>query len=138
MSGGKEDSASLLRAMKQVKKVFTRSGRQRNPNPRYGEQGGAGGGRGGGRGRGRGGGGDFDPPPSASGDVAPELFLEGPSRDEVEAEAESRDEADSRHELEELVPPKKLSTRGEAGVPDERMEPRTQEAKALIIPDGVE
>ena len=133
MSGGKEDSASLLRAMKQVKKVFTRSGRQRTPNPRYADQGGAGGGRGGGRGRGAGGG-DFDPPPSASGDVAPELFLEGPSTDE----AESRDEADSRHELEELVPPKKLPTRGEAGVPDERMEPRTQEAKALIIPDGVE
>jgi hypothetical protein len=78
---------------------------------------------------------DFDPPPSPSGDVAPELFLEGPSRDaEADSthESESRDEADSTHE------PKKLSNRGETGVPDERKEPRTQEAKTLIIPDGVE
>lgn len=76
---------------------------------------------------------DFDPPPSASGDVAPELFLEGPSTDEAEAEAEGqfRDEA-------ELVPPRKLRTRGESGVPEERKEPRTHEAKALIIPDGLE
>ena len=84
---------------------------------------------------------DFAPPPSPSGDVAPELFLEGPSRDaEADSthESESRDEADSTHQLDELVPPKKLSNRGETGVPDERKEPRTQEAKTLIIPDGVE
>ena len=84
---------------------------------------------------------DFDPPPSASGDVAPELFLEGPYRAEAETETESRDEWDSRHELEvmeEEALPKKLKTRGESRVPDERKEPKTQEAKTLIVPDGVE
>ena len=79
---------------------------------------------------------DFEPPPSASGDVAPELFLEGPSRDE--AETESRDEADSRHEMEgrrdeEALPPKKLRTRGEAGVPDERKEPKTRRRSPLLF-----
>ena len=97
---------------------------------------------GGGGGRGRGGGGrggvDFEPPPSASGDVAPSLFLEGSSRPQAETEAESRDESDStQEELNEETLPKKLRTRGESCVPDERKEPKTQEAKTLIIPDGV-
>ena len=86
---------------------------------------------------------DFEPPPSANGEVAPELFLEeGPSRDE--AEMESRDEADSRQETEtesrdeveeDALPPKKRP-HGEAGVP--RDEPKTQAAKYFIIPDDVE
>ena len=80
---------------------------------------------------------DFDPPPSASGDVAPELFLEGPSTDEAEAETEAEAEGQFRDET-ELVPPRKLRTRGGSGVPEERKEPRTHEAKALIIPDGLE
>ena len=87
---------------------------------------------------------DFEPPPSASGPVAPELFLEGgPSRDE--AETESREEADSRPETEsesrdgvdeEAPPPPKKRSRGEAGVPKD--EPTTQAAKWFIEPDGVE
>jgi hypothetical protein len=74
---------------------------------------------------------DFDPPPSASGDVAPELFLEGPSRGD---DSDSRHESESRHEVEDEgdTRPKKLRTRGESCVPDER-----KEAKTLIIPDGV-
>ena len=137
MSSGKANSATLLKDMQQRKSNVTRSGRQPTPNPRYPDLGGAGGGRGGGRG----GGVDFDPPPFASGDVALELFLEGPSRAEAETEMESRDEWDSRHELEvmeEEALPKKLKTRGESRVPDERKEPKTQEAKTLIVPDGVE
>jgi hypothetical protein len=59
--------------------------------------------------------------------------LEGPSRDEAETEVE----VESGHELEEEVR-KKLRTRGEAQVPDEDKEPRTEEAKALIYPNGVE
>ena len=74
---------------------------------------------------------DFDPPPSASGDVAPQLFLEGPSR------AEADEEEDELEVMEEEAP-KKLKTRGESRVPDERKEPKTQEAKTLIVPDGVE
>jgi hypothetical protein len=91
---------------------------------------------------------DFDPPPSASGDVAPELFLEGPSRgDDLDSryESDSRHESESRHEVEDEdededegdARPKKLRTRGESCIPDERKEPKTQEAKTLIIPDGV-
>ena len=139
MSNGKASSASVLNAMRQLKKnVFTRSGRPHTIPRRYRDGDGA-------RGRGGGGGGgvDFEPPPSANGEVAPELFMEeGPSRDE--AETESRDEADSRQEMEtesrgdeeeEARPPKK-KTRGEAGVP--RDEPKTQAAKYFIIPDDVE
>ena len=84
---------------------------------------------------------DFDPPPSASGDAAPDFFLEGPSGAEAETETESRDEMDSRHELEvmeEEAQPKKLKTRGEARVPDERKEPKTHEAKSHIIPTSAE
>ena len=98
MSNGKASSATVLNAMRQLKQnVVTRSGRVHMPNSRYlhGDGAGGGGGRGGGRGRGGGGGGgvDFEPPPSASGPVAPELFLEeGPSRDEAETETESRGE----------------------------------------------
>ena len=68
--------------------------------------------------------------PSASGDVASqnqlelELELEVEVEDEVEAEVESA--------------PKRRKMRGEAGVPDEDMEPRSEEAKALIVPQGVE
>jgi hypothetical protein len=85
---------------------------------------------------------DFDPPPSASGDVAPELFLEGSSRAD---ESDSRHESDSIHELEvteeeedeEEARPNKLRTRGESTIREERKEPKTQEAKTHIIPDGV-
>ena len=80
---------------------------------------------------------DFEPPPSASGDVAPELFLEGPSGPQAETETESRDESDSGHEDEEALP-KKNKTRGESKVPDERREPKTEEAKPRIIPNGKE
>ena len=82
---------------------------------------------------------DFEPPPSASGDVAPELFLEGPSGPQAETETESRDESDSGDEEGEGEPQlKKLPTRGESKVPDERKEPKTEEAKALIKPNGKE
>ena len=64
--------------------------------------------------------------PSASGDVASQ------SRHEVEDEAE--DEVEDEVEL----APKRPRMRGEAGVPDEDMEPRSEEAKALIVPQGVE
>jgi hypothetical protein len=47
----------------------------------------------------------------------------------VEVTDEEEDEGDAR--------PKKLRTRGESCVPDERKESKTQEAKTLIIPDGV-
>jgi hypothetical protein len=47
----------------------------------------------------------------------------------TEEEEEEEDEEDAR--------PKKLRTHGELTVPDERKEPKTQEAKTLIIPDGV-
>ena len=72
--------------------------------------------------------------PSASGDVASQYQLE----DEVEDEAET----ESRHEVEvedevELAP-KRPRMRGEAGVPEEAEEPTSEEAKALIVPMGVE
>ncbi|KAK1678238.1 hypothetical protein QYE76_039086 [Lolium multiflorum] len=153
---GKADSESLLKTLAQVKRNIPRPTRRsdRAPvqNPRYadGTDGGRGrGGRGGGRGRGRGGRGggrggggvhmDFDEPPSASGDVAPELYLEGPSSGEVEMEMESTHESDSRAELEVMEDggaPKPLKLRGEAGVPDARKEPKTHDDKALIIPSS--
>ena len=76
---------------------------------------------------------DFDPPPSASGDVAPGFFLEGPSGAEAETETESRDELEV---TEEEARPKKLRTRGESRVP--RKEPATEEEKIPIIPAGKE
>ncbi|KAK1604158.1 hypothetical protein QYE76_027831 [Lolium multiflorum] len=153
---GKADSESLLKTLAQVKRNIPRPTRRsdRAPvqNPRYadGTDGGRGrGGRGGGRGRGRGGRGggrggggvhmDFDEPPSASGDVAPELYLEGPSSGEVEMETESTHESDSRAELEVMEDggaPKPLKLRGEARVPDARKEPKTHDDKALIIPSS--
>ena len=83
---------------------------------------------------------DFDPPPSAEGDVAPELYLEGPSgagpsgagSSGAEAETESTDEL----EVTEEARPKKLRTRGESRVP--RKEPATEEEKKPIIPVGKE
>jgi hypothetical protein len=87
---------------------------------------------------------DFDPPLSASGNVTLELFLEGSSRAD---ESDSRHESDYRHKLEvteeegeedeEEARPKKLRTRGQSTVPDERKEPKTQDAKTRIIPDGI-
>ncbi|KAK1664375.1 hypothetical protein QYE76_052534 [Lolium multiflorum] len=146
---GKADSETLLKTLSQVKRNIPRPTRRsdRAPvrNPRYddGTDGGRGrGGRGGGRGRG--GGGvhmDFDEPPSASGDVAPELFLEGPSSGEVEMETESTHESDSRAELEVMEgggAPKPLKIRGEARVPEARKEPKTHDDKALIIPSSDE
>jgi len=74
--------------------------------------------------------------PSASGDVASQ------SRHEVEdeAETESRHEVEVEDEVEDELElaPKRPRMRGEAGVPDEDMEPRSEEAKALIVPQGVE
>jgi hypothetical protein len=93
MSNRKARSKSLLESMAQIKKGLTRSGITRSGRPSTSAY--AAGGRGGGRGGGGGGGVDFEPLPSASGPVAPELFLEGgPSRDEAETatETESRDE----------------------------------------------
>nr|XP_051212419.1 uncharacterized protein LOC127330133 [Lolium perenne] len=49
---------------------------------------------------------------------------------EVEMEVEGQDE-----EAEREMAPKKLRIRGEAQVPDERREPTSQDAKALIIPN---
>ena len=68
---------------------------------------------------------DFDPPPSASGNVASGLFLEGPSRGEFEEE---------EPEEEEEAQPKKLWTRGESRVPEEKHWPKTEDEKWLIIP----
>ena len=137
MSSGKANSKSVLNS---IRKKFTRSGRVSTST--YARDGSAagGGGGGGGRGRGRGGGGgggvDFDPPPSASGDVAPHLFLEGPSI--PQAETESTDESDSDEVEDEEVRPKPLRTRGESKVPEWRKEPKTEEAKPRIIPNGKE
>ena len=129
MSSGKADSETLIRSMKQVKaNAVRRSERGHQPNiRRY-----PGLGRGGGRGGGRVGGEDFDPPPSASGSVAPELFLEGPSRAETETETEYRAEGEEGEE--EEAGPKKLKTRGESRVPEEKDEPKTHDEKWLIVP----
>ena len=84
---------------------------------------------------------DFDPPPSASGDIALELFLEGPSSAETEMEIESTHESDSRAELEVMEgggAPKPLKIRGEARVLDARKELKTHDDKALIIPSSDE
>ena len=146
MSSGKANSGSLLAAMQSLKANVARRRSERGqvPNQRYPELA-----RGGGRGRGgragRGGRGalgvDFDPPPSAEGDVAPELYLEGPSgagpsgagTSGAEAETESTDELEV---TEEEARPKKLRTRGESRVP--RKEPATEEEKIPIIPAGKE
>ena len=138
MSSGKANSKTLLDSIKQLKRNVTRSGRVSTSTYARDESA-----AGGGRGRGRGGGGrggvDFEPPPSASGDVAPSLFLEGSSRPQAETEAESRDESDStQEELNEETLPKKLRTRGESKVPDFRKQPQTEEAKPRIIPNGKE
>ena len=137
MSSGKANSRSVLNNLKQLKGNITRSGRRSTLT--YARNGSGAGGSGGGLGRGGVGGGgvDFEPPPSASGDVAPELFLEGPSGPQAETETESRDESDSGHEEGEGET-KKLSTRGESKVPDAKKEPKTEEAKPRIIPNGKE
>ena len=83
MSNRKASAKSLMKTMANIKRNLTRSGRPSTSAYAAG------------RGGRRGGGVDFEPLPSASGPVAPELFLEGgPSRDEVETatETESRDE----------------------------------------------
>ena len=88
---------------------------------------------------------DFDPPPSAEGDVAPELYLEGPSgagssRAGTSGSGPSgsgMSGADDELEgTEEEARPKKLRTRGESRVP--RKEPATEEEKIPIIPAGKE
>ena len=138
MSSGKANSRSLLDDMVQRKKNVTRSGRRSTST--YARDGSDAGGSGGGLGRGGVGGGgvDFEPPPSAFGDVAPELFLEGPSRQQAETETESPDEDSGDEEGEGEPQLKKLPTRGESKVPDEKKEPKTEEAKALIKPHGKE
>ena len=136
MSSGKADSASLLRSMSQVKRNVRRSDREQALNPRYQDlDPGRGRGRArGGRGGGGGGGVDFDPPLSASGDVASQFFLEGPSR----AETGSRAELEETEEEEEDAQPKKLRTRGESRVPEEKYWPKTQDDKWRIIPKQAE
>ena len=139
-SSGKADSGSILKSLR-------RTERPRAPNtsryPSLGERGrgrGRGGRGGGGRGDGLGGGGggggvDFEPPPSAEGDVAPDLFLEGgPSTDEVETETEAPEVETST----ETGAPKKLKLRGESRVPEEKDWPKTEEEKILIIPSQAE
>ena len=73
---------------------------------------------------------DFDPPPSASGDVASGLFLEGPSTAELETEEEEEEEEEAQ--------PKKLWTRGESRVPEEKYWPKTHDDKWRIIPKQAE
>ena len=126
MSQGKENSSSLISKISKMmvrKPGVTRSGRP--STSRYTVAEGARVGRGGGRG-----GVDVAEDevelPSASGDVASQ------SRHEVEDEEE--DEVEDEVEL----APKRPRMRGEAGVPDEDMEPRSEEAKALIVPQGIE
>jgi hypothetical protein len=46
-------------------------------------------------------------------------------------------EVTEEEEDKEDVRPKKLRTRGKSTIPDERKEPKTQEAKTLIIPDDI-
>ena len=62
--------------------------------------------------------------PSASGDVASQNQLELEVEDEVEVEGEAA--------------PTRKKSRGEAGVPEEKYWPKTEEAKTLIEPHGVE
>ena len=62
--------------------------------------------------------------PSASGDVASQNQLELEVEDEVVVEVEAA--------------PKRKKMRGEAGVPEEKYWPKTEEAKTLIEPHGVE
>ena len=78
---------------------------------------------------------DFDPPPSASSDVASGLFLEGLSGARTETETESRAELETEEEEEEEeAQPKKLWTRGESRVPEEKYWPKTHDDKWRIIP----
>ena len=77
---------------------------------------------------------DFDPPPSTSGDVAPELFLEGPSRAETQTESRAELEETEEEEEEEEAQPKKLWTRGKSRVPEEKYWPKTHDDKWRIIP----
>jgi len=74
--------------------------------------------------------------PSASGDVASQSTHEV----EDEAETESRHEVEVEDEVEDELElaPKRPRMRGEAGVPEEADEPTSEEAKALIVPMGVE
>ena len=146
MSSGKANSGTVLSSMKARKPNTTRAGRELRGNPRrYPSDGVPARGRGrGGGGRGGGGGVDFDPPPSASGDEAPHLFLEGPGEPETE-EPETEERTEGSQEGSEAADlsteppqPKKVRTRGEAGVPDERREPKTEADKALIIPKSPE
>jgi len=65
--------------------------------------------------------------PSASGDVASQNQLQLELQVEVEHEVEDEVEA----------APKRKKSRGEAGVPEEKYWPKTEEAKTLIEPHGV-
>ena len=147
MSSGKANSGPLLKAMQNLKANVARRRSERGqvPNQRYPELargGGGGGGRAGRGGRvGRGAlGVDFDPPPSAEGDVAPELYLEGPSGAGTSGSGPSGSgmsgAEDELEGTEEEARPKKLRTRGESRVP--RKEPATEEEKIPIIPAGKE
>jgi len=74
--------------------------------------------------------------PSASGDTE-EDEVEQEVEDEEEHEVEDDVDHEVDHEMELTVQPRKKS-RGEAGVPTADMEPKTEEAKTLIVPQGVE
>ena len=141
MSQGKENMSTLMDSLRQEKAGVRRSDRTTIPSWRVREEDeGARGGRGRGRRGGRAGGGvDFEVEaselPSASGDVASQLQLEPTD----EAETEHRDEVESEaSEGEVEAAPKKVRIRGEAKVPNEDKEPQTEEAKALLWPNGKE
>ena len=74
-------------------------------------------------------------PPSASGDVDSELpsasgDVASQNQLELELEVEVEDEVEAA--------PKRKKSRGDAGVPEEKYWPKTEEAKTLIKPHGVE
>ena len=126
MSQGKESAATLLSTLKAQKSNLTRSGRP--TTSRYAADEGAQVGRGGGRG-----GGDVEHPPSASGDVDSEL----PSAS-GDVASQNQLEVEDEVEVEVEAAPKRKKMRGEAGVPEEKYWPTTEEAKTLIEPHGVE
>ena len=124
MSQGKESAATLLSTLKAQKSNLTRSGRP--TTSRYAADEGARVGRGGGRG-----GGDVEHPPSASGDVDSELpSASGDVASQNQLEVEVEDEVEAA--------PKRKKSRGKAGVPEEKYWPKTEEAKTLIEPHGIE
>ena len=78
-------------------------------------------------------------PPSASGDVDSELpSASGDVASQNHLQLEVEDEVEDEVEVEVEAAPKRKKSRGEAGVPEEKYWPKTEEAKTLIEPHGVE